>query len=429
MVRKAVTLEEMLSARERRARIQEELLAKYGKPLVSFTMNIPGEYKYDALIEFAFRAGLQRLTEAAGEPAAQTVLAENTGCEAFMVFDAPAEELKAKAVEIEETAPFGRAYDIDIIGTDGAKLSRAVSRKCYVCGGPVFECSRSRAHGLDEIVAACRSLLEKAAAAELAGRAVEALKAEARLTPKPGLVDSANSGAHSDMDLALLLKSAEALGPYFKRAAELGLKSGRNAADQEASAAGPEAASDIFAKAGSALQQEGLKAEAAMFKATGGVNTHKGAVFSLGILCCAKAAELQGAGNCFDIASKIAAGTVKSSAATHGNLVAEKLGARGARQQAVDGFPLVKEALGVLQSGAEELDALLLLMSKAEDTNLLWRGGAEGLTYVREESKRIMAQPKEQRTELLKAMDKECIKRRLSPGGCADLLACAIFLS
>ena len=108
--------------------------------------------------------------------------------------------------------------------------------------------------------------------------------------------------------------------------------------------------------------------------------------------------------------------------------MAEKLGARGARQQAVDGFPLVKEALGVLRSGAGELDALLLLMSKAEDTNLLWRGGAEGLTYVREESKRIMAQPEEQRTELLKAMDKECIKRRLSPGGCADLLACAIFL-
>ena len=155
-----VTLEDILRARDTRANAQRRLLRAYRLPLVSFTMNIAGPVKSSPLIELAFDAGLEALYDALGQPAAAEVIRPATGCEALLVYDRPAAELKAACLTLETAAPIGRLYDLDVLDTDGSKLSRPEPRTCLICGGPVTVCctgsGRSRSSLLPSAPAAVR---------------------------------------------------------------------------------------------------------------------------------------------------------------------------------------------------------------------------------------------------------------------------------
>ena len=400
-----VTLEDILHARDGRADAQRRLLHSHRLPLVSFTMNIAGPVKSAPLIELAFDTGLEALYAALGQPEAAEIIRPATGCEALLVYDRPAAELKAACLALESAAPIGRLYDLDVLDVDGGKLSRPEPRTCLICGGPVTVCSRSRAHGLDAIVGRTNEILADFAAGHLAGLAAKALTEEVRLTPKPGLVDERNSGAHSDMDLPLFLHSIDALTPWFRRMAALGM-------------AGADAA---------ALQAAGLEAEAAMFRATGGVNTHKGALFSFSVLLAALGRCLTEGGDVFAHAAALTA-ELTPPQNTNGSAVALRHQVGGARAEALAGFPTARKAAALLQTH-DPLTVLLWLMAHTEDTNLYHRGGAEGAAFVKVRSAAILAAPPEQRTALTLAMDDTLIGSWLSPGGSADLLALALFLN
>ena len=400
-----VSLEQVLLARENRAGRQQRLLAQYGLPLVSFTMNIAGPVKDTPLSRFAFQAGVAALTKRLGGPVSCCLTEAVTGCEALLVYDRPAAELKAACLALETATPVGRLYDLDVLDTDGDKLSRLVQRTCLICGGPVTVCSRSRAHGLDAIVNRTREILMDFAAGYLAGLAAKALTEEVRLTPKPGLIDERNNGAHSDMDLPLFLRSIDALTPWLRRITALSL-SGADAA---------------------ALQAAGLEAEAAMFRATGGVNTHKGALFSFSVLLAALGRYLTEGGDVFAHAAALAA-ELTPPRDTHGAEVARRHQVGGARAEALAGFPTARKAAELLQTH-DPLTVLLWLMAHTEDTNLYHRGGAEGAAFVKEQAAAILAAPPEQRAALTQALDDALIECRLSPGGSADLLALALLLS
>lgn len=400
-----VTLEDILRARDTRADAQRRLLQAHRLPLVSFTMNIAGPVKSSPLIELAFDAGLESLYDALGQPAATEVIRPSTGCEALLVYDRPAAELKAACLMLETAAPIGRLYDLDVLDTDGSKLSRPEPRTCLICGGPVTVCSRSRAHGLDAIVGRTHEILADFAAGYLAALAAKSLTEEVRLTPKPGLVDERNNGAHSDMDLPLFLRSIDALTPYFRQITALSL-SGADAA---------------------ALQAAGLEAEAAMFRTTGGVNTHKGALFSFSVLLAALGRCLRLGGDVFDRSAALTAALLPPQG-TNGSAVALRHQVGGARAEALAGFPTARQAAVLLQTH-DPLTALLWLMAHTEDTNLYHRGGAEGATFVKEQAAAILAAPPEQRVTLTQALDDALIDRWLSPGGSADLLALALFLN
>lgn len=403
-----VTLEEMLRARDERQALQQSLLQTYQRPLISLTMNIAGPCKRTPLVDFAFEEGLRRLKRQLPSPLHCQLRRANTGCEALLVCDAAPETLKDAAVAIEESDELGRLFDIDVIAPDGEKLSRPVPRRCLICGGPVQACARSRAHSLEELGARTRGILQSFAQNRLADLAVAALLSEARLTPKPGLVDARNNGAHRDMDLPLMEVSARSLHPFFLDAARIGMKGGHCMPQ---------------------LQAAGVAAEKTMFAATHGVNTHKGAVFSLGLLCAASAGALAGHGEVFSLAAEWAqAAQPAESSGTHGSQVRKAYAAGGARSEAVSGFPHVRSALALLQDGTAPLDVLLTLMADVEDSNLLWRGGPEGLAFVQEHAKWILSQPEADHADLAMAMDDLCIQRNLSPGGSADLLAAALFL-
>ena len=212
-----ITLQEVLDAREARVSRQNRLLAAYGRPLLSFTMNMAGPVKRSALADFAFREGLAALRGRLGTALLHEEITDApAGLEAVLACTLPAPALKELAVGLETAQPVGRLYDLDVIGTDGGKLSRETGRTCLICGGPVGPCARSRAHGLPAIQAATSALLEGFAADRLAELAVSALLDEVELTPKPGLVDQRNTGAHRDMDLPLFRRSAQSLRPYFQ---------------------------------------------------------------------------------------------------------------------------------------------------------------------------------------------------------------------
>ncbi len=417
----------MLAARERRAALQQDALAEYGGPLLCFTMNLAGPVKRSPLADFAFLAGERMIAGQGWEPRRHIRLCQPTGCEALYAFDIPAPKLKEAAISMEDALPVGRLFDMDVIGPDGMKLSRREQRPCLVCGGPAALCARSRAHSLGLVQAAAGALQADFAADSLAMAAHWALLDEACLTPKPGLVDGANAGAHQDMDLATFEKSAGALLPYLRKAVRLGLE---NAA---------------YAPAMAALRQAGLEAEQAMLAATGGVNTHKGLIYSLGLLLCGLGQSLGGAGENYILHAKrlacvgLAEALQKAKRApqSHGERIYSQTGLLGARGAAAAGFPSAVKAHEALRAArknlpenAARITALLTCMEELEDTNLLHRGGEAGLRFVQGEARRILALPPDAQSLLcaVRELDAACISRGLSPGGSADMLALALFL-
>ncbi|HRV33871.1 MAG TPA: citrate lyase holo-[acyl-carrier protein] synthase [Anaerovoracaceae bacterium] len=412
MIIQKTTLEEVLRNREKRMHAQQDLIQRYQRPILSCTMNIPGDVKRTPLIDFVFRQKMGEVRcEFGGEIIAEKRQCEVTGPEAFFVVDASPTDLKERAVTIESQSRVGRLLDLDVIDTDGTKRSRMQPRSCLVCGGPVTFCSRSRAHGLAAVKSAAWDILTAYAEAQLADLAVDALKREAVLTPKPGLVDGNNNGAHRDMDLGLLLSSADSLRLYFQFCVDVGFRE----------------APDI-----SKLVNAGLEAEKTMLSRTGGVNTHKGAVYAMGLFLCGVAKYFKQGGDPFAHSAFFAAVQAEASAgerSSHGRIVQAKYLAGGAREEAMNGFPTARKGAAALtESQGDELYALLKILEGIRDTNLLYRGGMDALDYVQAQARRILAMDPERRKDALLEMDQECIRLNISPGGAADMLALALFI-
>ena len=259
----------------------------------------------------------------------------------------------------------------------------------------------------------------------LAELARQALVAEAELTPKPGLVDRRGSGSHSDLSLDLMRRSASAIAPYF--------------ADM--------AAASHAMPFGSALRTKvaaiGRASESAMLQATNGSNSHKGAIWVLGLLVTAASrrsdsnpeAIAQDAGFFAQLPDR-----AQPQPVSHGDVVKARYGATGARGEAYSGFPhVVQVGLPALRmarsSGSTEansrLFALLSIMVRLEDTCVLYRGGDEGLTAVQKGAADVLfagGPGSAAGNEAMLRLDQALITKRLSPGGSADLLAATLFL-
>lgn len=155
----------MLARREQRASAQNSLLARYHSPLVSFTMNIPGPVKTNDSIRRAFDVGqiliLEGLARLDAKILAVSEIHEDTGDELLLAVNADPEIIKDMAEAIEDSSPLGRLFDIDIIGSNGRKLSRKEFRKCIICGKQAQDCARSRAHSVSDLQGAVTRLLSE----------------------------------------------------------------------------------------------------------------------------------------------------------------------------------------------------------------------------------------------------------------------------
>ena len=248
-----------------------------------------------------------------------------------------------------------------------------------------------------------------------------ALQAELDTTPKPGLVDRNDNGAHRDMDYALMHRSIQALHPYFVRLAQIGFDNPQPRHDE--------------------IQQVGIEAEQAMFKATGGVNTHKGALFSIGLaavalggMACSNNAQLHSLSN--SIASL--ASLFPDTSGTHGSKAKANNKLKGALDNAREGYTqLFKAWLPFYLDRLAEGDryalhkTLLRIMCDLDDTNIVYRTSMETMQEVQAEARRMLEHiPETTHFEAaLQAMNTDYIRRNISPGGSADMLSLVVFLS
>jgi len=260
---------------------------------------------------------------------------------------------------------------------------------------------------------------------QIAGAAVAALHAEAQLTPKPGLVDRRGNATHPDMSLRLLAVSAEALRKPLCDCAEA------------ARALEP----------GPALRAEigviGRAGEQRMLAATGGVNTHRGALWALGLLSAGVAASAESVETAAGFAARLAAvpdPVIVPAPLSHGQQARVRYGAGGAVAEACAGFPhVVHHGLPALRAtrlrggnaDCAALDALLAIMARLNDTCVLHRGGRDGLAFVQRCAAEVLHSGGCLTAAGRAGLERFCAaaeRRHLSMGGSADLLAAVLFL-
>ena len=313
--------------------------------------------------------------------------------------------------------------------------NKAMADKLRIDANKYFQpvCTEITCWSISESVAIHRCTI-------LGALATQAMIAEAELTPKPGLVDRRGSGAHSDLSLAIMRKSAFAIEPFICLMAVQSINQHPN----------PQLRATLAAT--------GRAAEAAMLQATNGANTHKGAIWTLGLLAAAAAMNQPGR-------TKLDAAVIARTAAvissfedpdhewtrintngdrlqlpSHGQIVAERFGVTGARGEAIKGFPhIVEIGLPVLRAGPRthgresiaRLDALLNIMARLDDTCLLYRGGKDALEAAKQGATAVIdagGAGSFRGQKCLFALDKRLLDLRVSPGGSADLLAGTLFL-
>jgi triphosphoribosyl-dephospho-CoA synthase len=255
---------------------------------------------------------------------------------------------------------------------------------------------------------------------------VSALVAEALLTPKPALVDQRGPGAHYDLDLLRLLRSARALRPAFEQMALCA------------------ATRPISLGVREELGHIGREAEAAMLAATGGSNAHRGAIWMIGLLVAGYAMTGYGSrhADVAAVAAKLARLPDRFApvATSNGSRVSKRYGVGGARGEASSGFPHILDiGLPTLWQAQERglpetyarLDALTAIMTSLSDTCLLHRGGPDALQAAQAGAREVMRAGGTSTAagwKSLLTLDSELMKRWVSPGGSADLLAACLFL-
>lgn len=447
-----LTLQDILAAKDLRYLRQRAMREKHGSVLVSITINTPGPVKdmpvFHELLDYGIgqlRKELQIIAEERIYPI--------TGPEALLAVCGDAKKAKEIAVMVEENHSFGRLLDIDVFTAAGNLLSRQQKgngRTCFICNKPAVMCMRERQHSYGELQDAVGNLLNEfrayqsriinSVAEKIGSLALEAMLYEVASTPAPGLVDRVNSGAHQDMDFYSFMTSSSVLGLIMARTAQAGF----NHKCLPLSALLP------------VLRVIGMEGEATMLASTGGVNTQKGLLFSLGILTAA-AGWLKGQGlqctveTVLDSAAEIVVGIVerelesidrkKVFKLTAGEKLYRNHGITGIRGELASGLPTVRnKALPVLRKSLSSgfnindtlIHTLLVLMTCVDDTTVMNRHDLGTMRqWVRKKAEAVLeagGMGTAKGREMAAALDDEFIDRNVSPGGTADLLAVTWFL-
>lgn len=429
--------EEILSAREHRQRLRENA----GACVLTFNLNVPGLPKnrppFDRVFELVSRdflsffslfldtKAVQQFEDAAGSWCMLPFTSENS------------EIIKKLASAYEAIHPIGRLIDLDVYDQTGKRYASGIQKPCFVCQKPAYDCIKAERHPMPQIrgcadAYAAAFVNESDVAMRLSYAAVRALVSEAAIAPKPGLVTRYDSGPHTNMDFELFVKSAAALRHgYYQMAQCVGKP-------------------DWKPEKGLFLMREiGLQMEQTMHEATGGINTHKGAIFLMGLCVTAAARSLSEKGiidfefisnlirqMCSGITQELKATNLD----THGARMFREFGVTGARWEAENGLQLVFNvgipiaqrclAMGLKREAAFRA-ALTAVIAQNQDTTLLYRGGVDHLAEVQAQAKQIQLLGfwSDTAERVYQNLCDYCLKHRLSCGGSADLLAATLFFS
>ena len=331
------------------------------------------------------------------------------------VLSVSGENLKERAVELEKNDPVGRFTDIDVyLQGSTHSLSRGYMRRCYICGNTAFVCARRRTHTAEELLNTLKGEVRAYFGARLAEIIKESLMAELDLENKFGLVTPTSNGSHPDLDYGIMQRAQDAIIPSLVRLFWIGFGSERT---------------DGLLKE---LRPVGLEAENAMFAAVQ-TNTYKGFIFVAGLLLAAAGYALKNSGKCdiYSIIKEICRGIteeLKLENQTFGGRAYGKYRVTGVRGHAENGFPAVRAAEEEIDDtfSSESLLAVLCrTVGRIEDTVLLKRAGnLENYYYFKEKISELDVNDEKRLQEL----NSECVKKGISIGGSADVLAAAVMV-
>ncbi|MFA8450555.1 MAG: triphosphoribosyl-dephospho-CoA synthase [Bacteroidales bacterium] len=451
-------LHKILEAKEKRADLRGAI-AKQLMLSVSINLNIAGWPKSNTLISAAYRYLLQDfkrylLSYRIYIDTNQSILQTDEAGDFFIapILSCPFNDMELKNIfeNFEKTHAVGRLIDVDLVNKKGEPVSSGKIKKCLICKGKAIECMRLKRHTFDEMQEKTTKILTKFflkkqsefIASRISSIAVQALIAEVSLSPKAGLVDFNDSGIHNDMDYLSFVRSSTSLQTGFYDIALLAM--GNLPLDSE----------ELLPK----LRQIGIEMEERMLEVTNGVNTQKGAIFLLGLMVFASTYALYNYKSispekirCIlkeinkDLSIKEQIHQGQHIPLTHGQKCIRKYGeqlAGGARLEAELGFPLVFEVaypclcekLNMKEHIAhDDLQkamnyALLNIMAKNNDTNILFRSSLEILEEFKNRCSEILCSEDEDKKEIkFKEINSFCLSNRISAGGSADLLSLSVF--
>lgn len=442
-----------LDDREKRVYHQEELLRKLnGLSLATVRVNYPGINKSNYITDSIGKIICEEISVFYNKQIIYKEEYKNReGYIGHFIFNVDYKFIKKAMIELEENHILGRCVDLDVyylrknqtLDVDEIKgASRSdlnlQPRKCFICNEEARVCSRAQSHTIDEIKEFFEDKFEEynklkvvkeKISSELSQYGLKAMIAEVSTMPSFGLVSPSTSGSHKDMDYYTFLDSSFAIAPYLKAMASIGYSYHNS--------------KRIF----EAIRTVGILCEESMFKATKGVNTHKGMIFLLGIIVAATAKTLF-EGESFDKIEEVIKEMCSDilndfkdvhnkAELTHGEMLFKEFGFTGIRGEVKAGIPVVfKEILPQFLSSnltGHDLYAhtLLQLMVRVEDSTIVHRQSINKLREIQAEAREIIKNGglnSPLGKEVAFNFEQKCIEDNVSPGGSADLLAVVIFL-
>lgn len=438
-------LEEFLLMREKRVEIQNEIIENFKNPILVLRANYPGEEKNSFVAKYIVEIMKNEILEIFNSQIVYLQKIESIEGPTYICsIKALGKNVKKIAIEIEESHILGRCVDIDVFDNNGYLFSRkdfgGEKRSCLLCSDMAFVCARSKKHTQKEVQTAIEKRLEEYLDSEhnkieivntFSNLALKSIILEVSASPSFGLVSPQTKGSHEDMDFFTFIDSGFSLSSYLKKVISAGYS--------------PLSVDLIFKK----IRFMGKLAEDDMFLATNNVNTHKGMIFLMGITAAltAKAKFESLSFNeipslikemCRDILKDFD-NIHKKTSLTHGEKLYIRHGIVGVRGVVKNGLDIIfngsiKIFENSLISGEHinhaMIRTLLFLMSSLEDTTILHRHDIEILNFVKLKAKNLHLKFEKTSVniKLLTEIENEFIKKKISPGGAADLLAITMFL-
>ena len=416
-------MNKILEAREQRANHIEELMKEYKfKTVIVLKKNIMGTQKNPPQMMFICKY-FNRIVLSRFEKKlityGQVPSADGDYC--FYVVDEVGALVKERTIEIEEINSLGRLIDIDVYNQ--RSISRrdlaCEMRKCLICDDFAHVCARNKTHSEEELFKEVTRIIQEFLLENLTNITIKAIYSELELYPKFGLVSHRDSGCHTDMDYETFVKSAFAIKKAIQEYIEEGFEDVIN----------PQK-----------LQRIGLRAEEKMFKATNGVNTHKGLIFLLGVFLPAGIKAITQSENLAFLTNQVQA--ISSSIIgdyyevisqktelSNSDVIFIKHGIKGVRGEALNGLQLIYN-IPTINNQSDDIDNhdyLFHLMSELDDTTIIHKNNIETLEQVKKDMSDVLSKGGYLNNSILvKQLSDEYKAKNISPGGSADMLVIKI---
>lgn len=403
----------ILQAKEDLVKHKQALFLQYEKPVLSLQANMVGEHKHSGWSAWVILT-FQRMIQSTMNVIHQDMIFNELGCIGLLVIDDDPIELKQKCIQLEESHTCGRCIDLDVYAR-GRNLSRHDlgfdERKCLVCDEMARVCIRTQKHTQEEVLHAYQQCVITSFQSKV-DIVHFALLSECMLTPKFGLVTPLSSGIHRDMNIHTFLRSIDAMLPYFNEVDSISL-------DQNTH--------DLFVQ----LRLLGQRMERAMFEATQGVNTHKGAIFLFLMVLMAQRMSPSLTSSLIELAQPLLEDFEQMDPhhpQSEGERQYHQYQSQGVRGWVLKGGePLLSKALAFYASHPDthdhQVNTLLTIMSHCEDSTIIKKRGWEGLIDFQAHAQAAINHP-----ESWFDFEQYCLNHHFSAGGSADIFALVLYL-